>query len=245
MEVVSENGVPVTKFQAGLLTECAILGKAAVLDEIDSIHPGVALALNMILESTSRIVCHTEKGIHVITPHPNFRIIATANTWGYGDQSGLYSGTEIQNRATWDRFMPKFECGYDTRIERKIISNHLHPNVIEALYNPTSDAGKKKGIIVMVREAIDRGEIRDHLSVRAIEAFANDFEDFGWHKGMYFMMNELNPAYRQKFFQIITSTLGTDFAPSMNDYDDKGTNYIPKMVANIRKIKDRGIGFVV
>src|ERR1035437_9749539 len=83
-EIVEENGVPVTKFQPGLITEALKKGWMVILDELDSVQAQVALALNMVLENKSRIACMTERGIEYVDRHPNARIVASANTWGFG-----------------------------------------------------------------------------------------------------------------------------------------------------------------
>ena len=40
----------------------------------------------------------------VITPHPAFRLFATANTVGLGDTTGLYHGTQQINQGQMDRW---------------------------------------------------------------------------------------------------------------------------------------------
>ena len=40
----------------------------------------------------------------IITPHPYFRLFATANTVGLGDTTGLYHGTQQINQAQMDRW---------------------------------------------------------------------------------------------------------------------------------------------
>ena len=40
----------------------------------------------------------------MISPHPAFRLFATANTVGLGDTSGLYHGTQQINQGQMDRW---------------------------------------------------------------------------------------------------------------------------------------------
>ena len=53
-----------------------------------------------------------EDGGRTIQPHPFFRIIATANTNGRGDDTGLYSGTRALGAAFINRFKPYIDVEY-------------------------------------------------------------------------------------------------------------------------------------
>lgn len=234
-EIVNDNGVTITKFIPGPFTQAAMEGQMVILDEFDSVHPQVSLALHMALESDTKIICLTEHGKEEVERHPNTRICATANTWGYGDESGLYSGTEIGNRATWNRFAPAFDVDYNLKIERQIAAKYLHPDIVDALFNETITASKSIGIIPAIRASIKAGDIRDHLATRSIERFAYNYKVYGWHKGLtYFILNTINPAYRQTIQRIVTQSMGNIFAPSINDFDADAPNYIPDMEKEIK-----------
>jgi hypothetical protein len=223
-EIVEENGASVTKFIPGLLTQAIMDGKMVILDEIDSVQPQVTLALNLVLENKSQVCCLTERGVVVVERHPNARICATGNTWGYGDGGMNYAGTDIVNSSTMDRFAWKDAMDYDHATERKICANWLPDSVTKLLYENQS------GIIVKIRQAIKDGTIMDDLGMRSIENFAKSYKEFGWHKGMiYFLVNCFNPDYRDQVAQIIRVQCGNEFAPSVNDYDDSATDYIPQM----------------
>ena len=68
------------------------------------------MALQRPLEGKGLIV--TEDGGRVVEPDPWFRIVATGNTRGRGDDHGSYSGTRPMNGAQLDRFTVWAEVDY-------------------------------------------------------------------------------------------------------------------------------------
>ena len=77
-------------------------------------------------------LCIAENGGEIIQPHPMFRFVATANTNGGGDDTGLYQGTQRQNLAWLDRFTI-CEVGYpDATVEKKLLSQRF-PSLPETL----------------------------------------------------------------------------------------------------------------
>lgn len=94
----------------GPLTVAMKHGCWFVLDEFDLLDPATAAGLNSVLEGRPLEIPETGE---VVIAHPNFRFIATANTNGGGDTTGLYQGTLRQNLAAMDRFLIT-EVGYPT-----------------------------------------------------------------------------------------------------------------------------------
>ena len=73
------------------------------MDEVDAMQPEVGFILQQILEPHGHLLL-TDIG-EDITPHPDFRLVATANTLGFGSDSGLYaSGTHVLNFSWLDRW---------------------------------------------------------------------------------------------------------------------------------------------
>jgi cobaltochelatase CobS len=64
--------------------------------------PAELAGLNDIVEGQPLVIA--ENGGEVIRPHPQFRLVATGNSAGAGDGSGLYQGVLRQNLAFMDRF---------------------------------------------------------------------------------------------------------------------------------------------
>ena len=90
------------QFVYGPLTTALKNGEILLLNELDTMSASDLSALNDVLEGKPLTI--VQNNGEVIKPHPNFRLIATANTFGNGDEYGMYSGTRILNQAFLDRF---------------------------------------------------------------------------------------------------------------------------------------------
>ncbi len=90
------------RFEYGPLALAMRYGGLFLLNEMDLLDPATAAGLNGVLDGLP--LCLAENGGEVIPPHPMFRFIATANTNGASDETGLYQGTLRQNLAFMDRF---------------------------------------------------------------------------------------------------------------------------------------------
>lgn len=77
-------------------------GGIFLLNEIDYLQPSLAAGLNTVLDGSPLRIPDTGD---VIVPERGFKFIATANTNGNGDVSGLYVGTNAQNMAFVNRFV--------------------------------------------------------------------------------------------------------------------------------------------
>ena len=89
-------------YEYGPLTLALRYGGLFLLNEIDLVSPEVAAGLNGILDGSP--LCIAENGGELVQPHPMFRFVATANSNGGGDDTGLYQGVQRQNAAFLDRF---------------------------------------------------------------------------------------------------------------------------------------------
>jgi cobaltochelatase CobS len=61
----------------------------------------------------------TEDGGRIVKPHRMFRIFATGNTVGQGDEFGMYQGARPQSLAMLDRFTVWVKVEYLNSTERK------------------------------------------------------------------------------------------------------------------------------
>lgn len=87
------------------------LGGVFCLDEIDNSHPATLTVLNTALSNGFMFV-NGER----VDRHPEFRLVATANTFGSG-ATAQYVGRSPLDFATVNRFR-RIEVGYDPRVER-------------------------------------------------------------------------------------------------------------------------------
>lgn len=101
-----------TIFELGPLAVAMKNGWVYLADEYDFGLPSVLAVYQPVLEGKSLVIKEADAANRIIKPHPNFRFVATGNTNGSGDETGLYQGTNIQNAANYDRFNMVLEVKY-------------------------------------------------------------------------------------------------------------------------------------
>lgn len=117
---------PSMKFQYGPLSIAMRDGHILLINEIDMVDAGELAGLNDVLEGAPLVIA--TNGGEIIKPHPMFRVVVTANSFGSGDSSGLYQGVTIQNVASLDRYR-FMEVSYtDAEVELEIL-NKAVPSV--------------------------------------------------------------------------------------------------------------------
>lgn len=92
----------ITSYVDGPLIESAEAGHWTIWEEFDSSPSQVTFALHSMLEHPRQ--CYLPGSKRHVEFDKRFRVIATANTLGYGDETGLYAGTAPMNEALLDRF---------------------------------------------------------------------------------------------------------------------------------------------
>src|SRR5690606_11914635 len=92
-------------------------GGVFLSDDMDNGHPGLLAELNQMLAGS---VCAFADGM--VKKHPNFRMIATGNTFGRG-ANRQFVGRNVLDAATLDRFVT-IECPIDEGLERAICMGH-------------------------------------------------------------------------------------------------------------------------
>lgn len=178
-----------TVFELGPLAVAMKQGHLYMADEYDFAMPSVLSVYQSVLEGKSLVIKEADAANRIIKPHPNFRFVATGNTNGSGDETGLYQGTNMQNAANYDRFGVTCRVTYMTKtMETRIIVNQSGID--------KEDAKRLVDFGSAVRDAFDAGKISATISPRALINAAK----VGLRRGDYIM--GANLAFGNKLNQV-------------------------------------------
>ena len=161
LEVDEATGEVETTWRDGVLPDAWRHGYWLLLDEFDAMPAHVAFVIQSALEGGDIVLANNHG--EAVPRHPLTRIIATANTIGRGDETGLYSGTNVLNEATLDRFCVA-EVGYlSPKSEATVL--------VRRTGIKRTTAHKMVDCARQVREALDRGDCYATLSTRRLVAW--------------------------------------------------------------------------
>ncbi|MGI9273500.1 MAG: AAA family ATPase, partial [Endozoicomonas sp.] len=91
-----------TPFLYGVLSMAVREGHILILDEMDIADPSELAGLYDLLDGAPLVLA--QNGGEILPVHPKFRFVATGNSAGSGDGTGLYQGVLRQSLAWLDRF---------------------------------------------------------------------------------------------------------------------------------------------
>jgi len=158
-----------TVFVPGDLPQAAVMGAVFLIDEISNLPPELHPALHQVAEKGGRIYLNSQAGdveTKIVELAETFRLGASDNTRGQGDSRGHYSGTDVMNSATMDRFRVMVVMDYmDRKLEKKVLKNTV-PGVTDLL------ADKMLNVAARVRAAYSAGDLSDTLSMRPLIEWA-------------------------------------------------------------------------
>jgi len=196
------DGKQVTEFHEGILPWALRNPTAIVFDEYDAGRADVMFVIQRVLEHDGKLTLLDQN--EIITPHPSFRLFATANTVGLGDTTGLYHGVQQINQAQMDRWSLVSTLNYLSHDAESAIVLSKNPH-----YN--TDSGRKTiGQMVTVadlsRTAFMQGDISTVMSPRTVIMWAQNaeiFKDVGFAFRLTFL-NKCDELERQtvaEFYQ--------------------------------------------
>ena len=136
-----EHGSTVSTFVDGVLPMAMQGPFIACFDELDFVRPDVAYVMQRVFEGNGLRI--TEDGGREVVPHEMFRMFATGNTVGQGDEHGMYQGARPQSLALLDRFTVWLKVDYLEEDKReKLISDtclSLKPELVQQINNYVSE----------------------------------------------------------------------------------------------------------
>lgn len=168
-----------------------------LLDEIDAAVPQVLFVLQSVLEDTPSLFV-PELGER-ISPVQGWRVMATANTLGKGDESGLYSGTNVLNESFLDRFHSVFLVDYlSPDEETKVILTK-----VPALDRPLAE--RMVRVANDLRGALKQGTVYSTFSTRRLIAWALKSVQLGDSKqaSVYTVLNRVSPDDLKVFSEVL------------------------------------------
>lgn len=128
------------QFEDGPLTLAMKHGGIFLFNEADLCSPATLAGLNTVLDGSP--LCIAENAGELVTPHPMFRFIVTANSNGASDETGLYQGVMRLNLAFMDRFMVVRMDYPKPEVERSLLTRMfpvIPADIIEKMVNFAND----------------------------------------------------------------------------------------------------------
>jgi cobaltochelatase CobS len=200
---VVRNGT--MEFQYGIIPIAMMRGATLVIDEIDSWNPRTFNIVRMLLTDRPKLVL-LEKGGEVIVPRPTFRVMGTANTFGYGDDTGLYPTTNTLSVADRQRFNVYIRLDYlPDEVERKII---------KTAYEDATEMEMDRFLMVAkkIRERHTAGDFEESFSPRQLLNWIDKYYLLGDEQeaAKVTFTNALPPHMAVGISEIIKSAWGSD-----------------------------------
>ena len=211
--IVVKDGMQITEFKDGILPWAYQHNVALVFDEYDAGRPDVMFVIQRVLESSGRLTLLDQS--RVITPHPYFRLFATANTIGLGDTTGLYHGVQQINQAQMDRWSIVTSLNYLPHDEETNI-------ILAKVKSFAGDKGRETvskmvRIADMTRNAFINGDLSTVMSPRTVITWAENaeiFNDIGFAFRLTFL-NKCDEAERMLVAEYYQRVFGTELPESV------------------------------
>jgi cobaltochelatase CobS len=172
--VVLRDGQQVTEFQPGIVPWALKRPVALVFDEYDAGRPDVMFVIQRLLERDGKFTLMDQN--QVLTPHPYFRLFATANTVGLGNLNGLYHGAQRLNHAQIDRWNIVATLNYLSADEEVAIVQARVPAL--ATETGTSLVRSMVAVAELTRKGFAAGDMSTLMSPRTVITWAENLEIF-------------------------------------------------------------------
>ena len=202
--ITLKNGKQVTEFKEGIIPFALRNNIALVFDEYDAIRTDVSFVIQRLLEEDGKFALIEEN--QIISPSKNFRLFATSNTLGSGDDLGIYHGANLINQAQMDRWNIVAALNYlDEKHEVEILqkklsflNTKLHQNTAQAMVRLAN----------LTRESFKNSDVSSLISLRTLISWGKNIEIFGNVKKSFILsfFNKVNDEEKlviKEFYQRI------------------------------------------
>ncbi len=172
--VVLRDGAQVTEFQEGIVPWALQRPVALIFDEYDAGRPDVMFVIQRSLERDGKFTLTDQN--RVLSPHPHFRLFATANTVGLGNLNGMYQGVQRLNHAQMDRWDIVASLNYLPASEEIAI-------VLARVPGKDTPAGRELvarmvAVAELTRRGFAAGDVSTLMSPRTVITWAENCEIF-------------------------------------------------------------------
>ena len=207
------DGQQVTEFQEGIVPWALQRPVALVFDEYDAGRPDVMFVIQRILEREGKFTLTDQN--RVISPHPHFRLFATANTVGLGNLNGLYHGAQKLNHAQIDRWNIVAALNYLPAIEEIAIVLARVPG-LAASAQGRAQVAAMVAVAALSRQGFAAGDLSTVMSPRTVITWAENceiFRDVAVAFRLSFL-NKCDEAERPIVAEYFQRCFGTELAES-------------------------------
>lgn len=173
--ITIRNGKQITQFKEGVIPYCVKRAAILILDEYDAIRTDVSFVIQRLLEQDGKFALLEEN--QVIDPHESFRLFATSNTLGMGDDYGIYHGTNLINQGQMDRWNMVYSLGYLSNEKEEEILCGKFP----FLNNKINDGVATSMILManLTRDSFKGGDLSNLITLRTLINWSQNYQIFG------------------------------------------------------------------
>lgn len=204
-----------TFWEDGILPRAMKRGCWLVINEMDMLDPHTTNILKPALEDPARLTILEHHG-EVVHAHPDFRVIATANTWARGDDTGMFVNTHVQSDADARRWSVRIALDYmekeaECQMLRNIFGDKLGDE--EKDQDPKDSPEKFIAVAAAVRDAFKAGKIDKTFSPAELINWAENYLTFGkgiHHAARLSFLNALTPDVSHAIYEFINATFGQE-----------------------------------
>ena len=162
---ISPDGKGGWQWSDGTVPRCMKIGAYLCIDEVMKLPAGINMTMQSVWDRGGSLVLDDKPGTlkdKLVHPHENFRLVATDNVRGLGDNFTMAAATQIQDTSTLDRFDITKEVFYmDERLETNLF-HMMYPGVLSDVVH------KLVQVAGLVREAYKQEQVALTFSPRGL-----------------------------------------------------------------------------